>query len=182
MGTFHAGVLDAGSKSSSRVAPTCRGRSALHSRRLSPTVVRPSRSAENRLDRRDVSERFPSRDSSPGDALGVSRRPRPWICVFQRRGKLRGVDALFPTTRSGGKPSRRGAATRIATLADGAGRRWVSDLEAKPVVDQFVASGVTSSGQVKAGSPAFLSNRSTSAPSSAMNARPRLSAAVGRVR
>jgi phosphoserine phosphatase len=77
---------------------------------------------------------------------------------FDAAGEYTGYDEQFPTTRSGGKPAcitalrRELSPARTVMVGDG-----VSDLEAKPVVDQFIGFGrYVERAKVKAGAHAFI--------------------------
>jgi len=85
---------------------------------------------------------------------------------FDAAGKYTGYNEQFPTTRSGGKPAcitalrRELSPTRTVMVGDG-----VSDLEAKPVVDQFIGFGrYVERAKVKAGAHAFIHSLSELVP------------------
>ncbi len=89
--------------------------------------------------------------------LGISRIEAVDL-YFDAAGEYTGYDENFPTTRSGGKPAvitalrRELSPVRTVMVGDG-----VSDLEAKPVVDQFVGFGrYTVRAKVKAEAHAFV--------------------------
>ena len=75
------------------------------------------------------------------DFLGVARVEAVEL-KFAADGSYAGFDAVFPTTRSGGKPEVIAALRRelqpTVTVMVGDG---VSDLEARPVVDRFIGFG-----------------------------------------
>lgn len=77
---------------------------------------------------------------------------------FGAAGEYAGYDERYPTTRSGGKPEiitalrRELSPARTVMVGDG-----VSDLEAKPVVDQFIGFGrYVERAKVRAGAHAFV--------------------------
>lgn len=85
---------------------------------------------------------------------------------FDAAGEYTGYDEQFPTTRSGGKPAcitvlrRELSPARTVMVGDG-----VSDLEAKPVVDQFIGFGrYVERAKVKAGAHAFIKSLSDLLP------------------
>lgn len=85
---------------------------------------------------------------------------------FDAAGEYTGYDEQFPTTRSGGKPAcitalrRELSPARTVMVGDG-----VSDLEAKPVVDQFIGFGrYVERAKVKAGAHAFIHSLSELIP------------------
>ncbi|HKB90781.1 MAG TPA: HAD-IB family phosphatase [Opitutaceae bacterium] len=90
------------------------------------------------------------------DYLGIVRIEAVEL-FFQQDGSYRGFDETFPTTRSGGKPSRIEELKkelkpgRVVMVGDGG-----TDLETKPVVDLFVGFGrYVERPKVKAGANHF---------------------------
>jgi phosphoserine phosphatase len=89
--------------------------------------------------------------------LGVTRIEAVDL-FFHADGSYRGYDENYPTTRSGGKPEvvlqlkKELQAVQTVMIGDG-----VSDLETKPVVDQFIGFGrYTVRPKVQAGAHAFI--------------------------